>query len=124
MTFELIGLSHHYLHVYYSVVISRKVYVQWKESPTITTISTTAYPIKKVDFPAITICSQGSAKDILDTALLRQFERYVKSKGKIKIKVKKEGKTGLKRRKRSTKSIVDTLNKTVVRIMMLEIYCT
>ena len=70
--------------------MSLEMYIQWKENPTITTINTTAYPIKNVEFPAITICSQGSAKDILDAAMLKQFERFLKSKGKIKPKVKQE----------------------------------
>ena len=89
--------------------MSLEMYIQWKENPTITTINTTAYPIKNVEFPAITICSQGSAKDILDAAMLKQFERFLKSKGKIKPKGKQPAKkTSEGRRKRS---VVDTLSK-------------
>ena len=32
---------------------------EWKDNPVVTTIKTTAYPINKLDFPAITICNQG-----------------------------------------------------------------
>ena len=31
----------------------------WKEAPVITSVSSTGLPLQKVDFPAITICSQG-----------------------------------------------------------------
>ena len=98
--------------MYYSILFSVQMYIQWKDNPTITTIDTVAYPIKNVEFPAITICSQGSAKDVLDTAILKQFERYLKSRGKIKPKDKQDGETKLKgRRKRSSQNIVDTLSK-------------
>ena len=68
--------------------------MEWQASPTITTINTTAYPIKRVEFPAITICSQGSAKNVMDAVILRQFELFLKAKG---IKAKKAKKV-----KRST----------------------
>ena len=54
---------------------------EWQDEPIITTIGTTAYPIQNIDFPAITICSQGAAKDIMDKVLLRQFETYLRARG-------------------------------------------
>ena len=33
-----------------------------------------------IDYPAITICSQGASKDVMDVVLMRQFEDYLKSK--------------------------------------------
>ena len=78
----------------YSIYSTHKTYVEWQASPTITTINTTAYPIKSIEFPAITICSQGSAKNVMDAVILRQFEEYLKVRG---IKEKETKKT-----KRST----------------------
>jgi hypothetical protein len=79
-----------------------KAYKEWKANPTITTINSTAYPIKNIEFPAITICSQGTSKDVMDTVILKQFEEYLDSRG---IKVKTEAGTNEKksstRRKRS-----------------------
>ena len=43
-------------------------------------INTTSFPIKNVEFPAITICSQGLAKDIMENVLIKQFESYLESK--------------------------------------------
>ena len=62
----------------YSTYIS---YKDWKDNPIITTVNTTAYPIEDIDYPAITICSQGATEDIMDGVLLRQFEVWLKSKG-------------------------------------------
>ena len=88
--------------MYYSITLSALILIKWQADPTVTTISTTAYPIKKVEFPAITICSQGYAKDVMDIAILKQFERFLKSKDKMKPQGK--------RQKRSPKSIVDSLS--------------
>ena len=65
---------------HFSVYSTFTTYTDWQDNPTITTINTTAYPIKNVEFPAITICSQGAAKDVLDMVLLDQFEDYLNSK--------------------------------------------
>ena len=55
-------------------------YEEWKQNPIITTVSTTSYPIEDVEYPAITICSQGASKSILEVVLLQQFEEYLRSK--------------------------------------------
>ena len=67
-----------YIFSIYSTYIS---YKDWKDNPIITTVNTTAYPIEDIDYPAITICSQGASKDVMDGVLLRQFEDWLKSKG-------------------------------------------
>ena len=85
---------------------------EWQDNPTITTINTTAYPIQNIEFPAITICSQGTAKDLMDKVIMIQFEAYLRARGiKPETNATKatNGSTG-KRRKRSTeKRISDTL---------------
>ena len=35
-------------------------------------------PLNKIDHPAITICSQGLIQDIIDNAVIKQFEDYRK----------------------------------------------
>ena len=69
--------------IFYSLYSTNKTYVEWQASPTITTINTTAYPIKNIEFPAITICSQGASKDVMDNVLLQQFEEYLKIRGVV-----------------------------------------
>ena len=59
------------------------VYKDWQDAPVITVINTTSYPISNVDFPSITICSQGLAKDIMEKIMLQQFKNYLISKNLI-----------------------------------------
>ena len=65
----------------YSIYSTCKTYIEWQANPTITTINTTAYPIENIEFPAITICSQGAAKNVMETVLVKQFETYLEEKG-------------------------------------------
>ena len=92
---------------------------EWQDNPIITTINTTAYPIQNIEFPAITICSQGTAKDLLDKVILNQFEAYLRARGiKPETNATKPAtvSTG-KRRKRSTeKRISETLPDEKVRV--------
>ena len=66
--------------IYFSTLYTYDIYVGWQANPTITVINTTSFPIKNVEFPAITICSQGLAKDIIENVLIQQFESYLESK--------------------------------------------
>ena len=92
---------------------------EWQDNPIITTINTTAYPIQNIEFPAITICSQGAAKDLLDKVILNQFEAYLRARG-IKPETnatKPDTVSTGKRRKRSTeKRISETLPDEKVRV--------
>ena len=49
----------------------------WGESPVITTLETISYPIEKIQFPAVTLCPQGSVLEIMDAVLYYQFEEWV-----------------------------------------------
>ena len=55
---------------------------QWSKNPVVTTLDTIALPIDKIEFPAVTICPQGSIKDILDNVLFKQFMKYISNKTK------------------------------------------
>ena len=64
------------------VSLSISAYVDWQANPVLTSVGTTGYPIEKVEFPSITICAQGSSKEVVDAALFRQFDGYLKSNDK------------------------------------------
>ena len=101
--------------IIFSIYSTCKTYIEWQANPTITTINTTAYPIENIEFPAITICSQGAAKDVVDTVLLKQFEEYLEEKGIEGSKEKEKNSTSSgKRRKRFAGVISRTLTKNEV----------
>ena len=52
----------------------------WGELPVITTLDTIFYPIEKLEFPAVTLCPQGSVLEIMDTVFYYQFEKWVMRK--------------------------------------------
>ena len=55
--------------------------VGWQElfpSETFTTVK--EKKLDEIEFPAVTICPQGSVKDILDNVLFKQFTEYVANK--------------------------------------------
>ena len=56
------------------------LYQQWQDDPVVTTLDTVALPIQDLEFPAVTICPQGSMKSILEVVLFNQFERYIRNK--------------------------------------------
>ena len=107
------------LYFLYSIHSTIETWNEWQDNPTITTINTTAYPIQNIEFPAITICSQGTAKDLMDKVIMIQFEAYLRARGiKPETNATKvtNGSTG-KRRKRSTeKRISETLPAEKVRV--------
>ena len=53
------------------------LYKQWQDNPVITTLETVSLPIKAIEFPAVTICPQGSIKGIAETVLFHQLSRYI-----------------------------------------------
>ena len=57
--------------------------MDWQADPIITVINTTSYPIENIEFPAITICSQGLAKDLMENVMKQQFKSYMISRNII-----------------------------------------
>jgi hypothetical protein len=49
-------------------------YQDWKENPVVTTIKTSALPIREISFPAVTICGQGMNEDIVSAGMLKLKE--------------------------------------------------
>ena len=41
-----------------------QVYEDWQANPTVTYLKTTGLPLSDIDFPSITICSQGSIYEV------------------------------------------------------------
>ena len=42
----------------------RQAYISWQENPTLNSLLTTGLPIADIDFPAITICGEGSIQEV------------------------------------------------------------
>ena len=61
----------------YQVVV---LYNEWQAEPVISTLETVAEPIEDIEFPAVTICPQGSRQEIIDSVLFRQLKEYIESK--------------------------------------------
>ena len=55
-------------------------YLDWQASPVLTTVNTTAYPVKMIEFPAVTICGQGMSDDIISAAMFKQFFEFFAKK--------------------------------------------
>jgi len=62
----LVVLAVSVLAIYWSL----KAYKDWQESLVLTTVNTTAYPIKDIEFPSITICNPGEGKKKLQISQL------------------------------------------------------
>ena len=64
-----------------------KLFKDWQDEPVITTLATVAQPIDEIEFPAVTICPQGSNHELLNSALYRQFKGYLSNKTRINSKM-------------------------------------
>ena len=56
------------------------LYNDWQDHPVITTLDTVALPIDEIEFPAVTICPQGSRQEIIDLVLFRQLKDYIRNR--------------------------------------------
>ena len=63
-----------------ATIVSRNAYKAWEDNPILTTVSTTAHPIHKLEYPAITICGQGMATDTLDRVLKQRFDVWLRKR--------------------------------------------
>jgi hypothetical protein len=70
-----------FLGSYWSI----QAYSEWVNNPVLTTVLTTAYPVKKVDFPAVTICGQGMNEDVFSSGIMKPFLGYLYSKQLLTI---------------------------------------
>ena len=65
-----------FLLAMYQVV---SLYNDWQNDPVVTTLNTVALPIEEIEFPAVTICPQGSRQEIIDLVLFRQLTEYIQN---------------------------------------------
>lgn len=54
---------------------SMEAYTEWQEFPILTSVKTTGLPVTQIDYPAITICSQGSSSQVF-----RYFSKIIETK--------------------------------------------
>ena len=53
------------------------IWYQWVDDPIVTTLSTISLPVEEIEFPAVTLCPQGSTEDIIDNVLYHQFQEWL-----------------------------------------------
>ena len=81
--------------LFVSIALAATSYQVWKiwseadANPIITTLDTISYPIENIDFPAVTLCPQGSVREIVDAVLFHQFEEWLSKEAMNKGKRKK-----------------------------------
>jgi hypothetical protein len=46
-----------------------QAYSDWQNSPVITTVNSTSFPVGNIEFPSVTICGQGSNEAILNSGM-------------------------------------------------------
>ena len=83
--------------LFVSIALAATSYQVWKiwseadANPIITTLDTISYPIENIDFPAVTLCPQGSVREIVDAVLFHQFEEWLSKEAMNEGKRKKRG---------------------------------
>ena len=64
------------LGTYWSVI----AYNDWISNPVLTTVKTSAFKIKNLEFPALTICGQGANTNIISAGFFKIFFNYTKQR--------------------------------------------
>ena len=61
----------------FAIILSLEAWIEWKDSPVLTSVSSTGLQIHTINFPAITICSQGLIKVIIsESPMAEGIERW------------------------------------------------
>ena len=53
------------------------IWYQWIDDPVETTLNTISLPVEEIEFPAVTLCPQGSTEDIIDNVYYHQFQKWL-----------------------------------------------
>ena len=64
----------------FTILQTTTLYTDWQNEPVITNLDTIAMPIKDIEFPAVTICPQGTINSALDAVLFKQLKEYIANK--------------------------------------------
>ena len=65
----------------------------WKYDPVVTTLDTIAMPIEEIEFPAVTVCPQGTVSDIMENVMFQQLREYIQNKSKQSRQKRSDTKT-------------------------------
>ena len=66
-----------------------KVLSQWFDKPVVTSLDTISLPIENIEFPAVTVCPQGSTVDLMDRFFYNQFEEWLMLKSENNVQASK-----------------------------------
>ena len=66
-----------------------KVLSQWFDKPVVTSLDTISLPIENIEFPAVTVCPQGSTVDLMDRFFYNQFEEWLMLKSENNVDASK-----------------------------------
>jgi len=64
---------------------SALLYFQWDKEPVTTNVLTTALPVNQIEFPAVTICSQGFNYNTLIASLFLLYDDFAKNSNASRI---------------------------------------
>ena len=53
------------------------MYLDWRDNQVVTTIDTTAYLVKHIDFPSVTFCSYGHSQLIINATIIKMFQDFL-----------------------------------------------
>ena len=56
---------------------SYSMYAEWQLSPVLTTVTSTAFPVEEIEFPAVTICGFGMIEEAFNAGIMKQFFNYL-----------------------------------------------
>lgn len=63
-----------------TILVVSKIVTQWLDQPILTNLDTVSWPAENIDFPAVTLCPQGSTADTMDKFFYNQFEEWLSKK--------------------------------------------
>ena len=49
----------------FATCVSVHIYSDWQANPVITSVSTTGFDVREIEYSAITVCSQGDVNEVL-----------------------------------------------------------
>ena len=105
LLWRLLTLTSFGLAIYWSI----SSYNDWQDNPTITTLTNPTKSITSLPFPAVTICTDGLDMAAVEQAIIRDFAKWKKDKGKTSSD-KEEDKKHLREFMSETYQISETKN--------------
>ena len=66
------------------------IWYQWIDDPVETILNTISLPVEEIQFPAVTLCPQGSTEDIIDSFFYYQFQEWLLNNIDDEVKSKRK----------------------------------